>query len=827
MNRQAVLIGLLMAGPAALAAQEPAAAPGQEVAPTPPIAVLLTGSVGTGVQQVGNDTNSAKLTEYRDLADRAFVPRLALSVVDTRNGAFADFGGSNVSLRDQRLFARGGVAGVWRVGVDWNDIPHNFSNKAQTPYFQRARGVFEVPAHVPITFKRLATAVADTPGVLASDVLVADFQRTFLHPAPLETDTADGRFSFEYGGWDALTVGAAYDLRRQAGEKWTFGPIGDRPPRTLNIQLTEPIDSRTQELTLSTERVTENYSLQFNYLFSDFANRVDTLVWENIYTTAAPDATYDVWDRAVSTFGRRPLEPDNRYHNASVTVGRDLPLESRLNATVAYGRLEQNEALLPYSYNVALLATQTLPRSTAVASMDTFQLLLDYAVNPLPRLNVRAWTRYYGLDNNTPEAQWRYVTSDTSNLTGSVSYKNKRVNLAYATDRTNAGVEASYRLRAWRSSVAARYELEAASRDYREADTTENRIGFIYRARPRTGVNVQARYVFGARGGSYEPFVTKQSYWYSPAEVSGDADDPAFTFSNHPDMRRFDVSDRQRQQGEVSVTITPGDVFSVSGSIRHRRDDFDSGVTPIQPLAATAFQGESALTPGQQLGLLDDRRTRYALDLFVLPVSRLSLNGFIGIDDGASVQRGLEFNENNKQNPGAVQAAELGPWTRASSQWMADTDDRVLTAGVGSSITIVADRVILSASYTASLADTDITYSGYGVTNWDGTPYPPNHQFAFSSPPRVNQDWHVADLRLELPLVTRAVFTVGYTYERYRTDDWQQAASAPWVESVGSEFLLRDTSRSFQWGNRLFNFGSFLAPSYDSHIGYAAFTYRF
>ena len=29
------------------------------------------------------------------------------------------------------------------------------------------------------------------------------------------------------------------------------------------------------------------------------------------------------------------------------------------------------------------------------------------------------------------------------------------------------------------------------------------------------------------------------------------------------------------------------------------------------------------------------------------------------------------------------------------------------------------------------------------------------------------------------------------------------------------------------WGNRLFNLGSFLAPRYDAHIGWVAFTYRF
>lgn len=823
MQRHMLVIALLVGAPAALAAQEPAA--------DAPPKVMISGSVSSAAAQIENDSNSSKLTEYRDLADRAFVPRLTLSVIDARTRRFAEFGGSNVSLRDQSLFARGGVAGTWRASVDWNDIPHHFSNKAQTPYFERAPGLFQVSAHVPITFKKLATggatAAGDTAGVLASDDLIAAYQRTFLHPTPLRTDTATGTFSFEYAGWEAAKLGATYNRRRQFGREWAFAPIGDRPPRTLNIQLAEPIDAKTQELTLSADRVTEHYALQVNYLFSDYANQVDTLVWENIYTTAAADATYDVWDRAVSTYGRRPLEPDNRYHNISATVGRDLPSDSRLNATVAYGRLEQNQALLPYSYGVESLANRALPRSTAQANIDTLQLLVDYAVNPIARVNVRAWTRYYGLENNTPEANWQYVTSDTSNLNGAVSYKNKRVNLAYASNRTNAGAEATYRLRPWRSSIAARYELEAASREHREADTTENRVALTFRARPRQGVNIQGRYLFGVRDGTYDPFVTRASYWYAPTEVSGDADNPRGAFSNHPDMRRFDVSDRRRNQAELTIGVTPGDMFTISGSIRHRADDFDSDVVPIQPLAGTAFPDQAASTPGSQLGLLDDSRTRYSLDAFYMPIARVSLNAFFAIDNGVSSQRGLEFNENNKTNPSTVQNASLGPWTRASSQWTADTDDRIFTTGLGGTFTILDERLILNASYTLSAGNVDVAYAGFGTTNFNGVPFPPNNEFAFTSPPRINQDWHVVDVRTEVPLFQRTVFTVGYRYERYRTDDWQQATDLPWVESVGSEFLLRDTSRSFQWGNRLFNFGAFLAPSYDAHVGYAAFVYRF
>jgi Putative outer membrane beta-barrel porin, MtrB/PioB len=189
-------------------------------------------------------------------------------------------------------------------------------------------------------------------------------------------------------------------------------------------------------------------------------------------------------------------------------------------------------------------------------------------------------------------------------------------------------------------------------------------------------------------------------------------------------------------------------------------------------------------------------------------------------------QRSLEFNENNKTNPSAVATAELGPWTRASSQWTADVDDRTWNAGFGTTIQLLPERVTLIADYTVSLADIDIGYAGYGVTNFDGTPFPPNHQFAFSSPPTVREDLHVVNIRVEIPVKT-VLLIAGYSYENYTLADWQQDSEAPWVEAVGADTLLRDTSRSYQWGNRLFNLGTLLAPSYVAHIGFVGFRYRF
>jgi MtrB/PioB family decaheme-associated outer membrane protein len=784
----------------------------------------VDGTITTGGRQVKNDTNSSKLTEYRDLRNGAFLPDFSLELFDSGKGRFFEFTGTNIVLDHQQLAFRGGRVRQWTIGGSWTGIPHNFSNKAQTPYALNAPGRLEVPTNVPITFKRLATVAGDAANVVASDQVIANYQAAYLRRTSLRTQSDFGNLKMEYGGFEPMKFAVAYDRRTKDGLKPAFGPIGDRPPRTLNIELTEPLDYHTNDVTVSTEHAGRRFQAQFSYTMSDFSNEVDTLLWENVFTTAAPGATFDTWDRSVSTFGRRPLAPDNRSHNVSTSLGFDLPADSRLSGTFAYGRLGQNQSLLPYSYNVNVLANQTLPRATADAMIETKQVLVDYVINP-GKVSLRTWARYFGLDNNTPAANWRYVTSDTSNLNGTVAYKNNRVNLAYGTDRFNAGLDASYRI--GKSTLSAGYERETIWRDFREADTTEDRITVSWRARAGRRANLRARYLFANRSrDNYNAFVNRQSYWYAPSQAN-DNDNPQFTFTNHPDMVRYDVADRKRHQGEFNVTFTPGDTISISTGIRYRTDDLDSDVVPIRPLATTGIGEVNALTPGGQLGTLEDAQLRYSVDAFYMAAERLSFNAFLSFDKGTSFQRGLEFDENHKSDPSAVANAVLGPWTRASSRWTADLDDRNLTVGFGTTVGIVPKRVILDASYSISLGKFQLAYGGYGVTSFNGAPFAPNYQFAFSSPPDVNQDLHAVDVGLQFPLVQRLSLALGYRYERFRLQDWQQTAGQLWVEPVGSEFLLRDTSRSHQWGNRLFNLGTLLAPSYDAHIGSIAFTYSF
>ena len=162
--------------------------------------------------------------------------------------------------------------------------------------------------------------------------------------------------------------------------------------------------------------------------------------------------------------------------------------------------------------------------------------------------------------------------------------------------------------------------------------------------------------------------------------------------------------------------------------------------------------------------------------------------------------------------------------------WVAKTDDQTDTIGAGVGYQLIPGKLNFMADYVFSHGKVEIDYSGLGsvATGNPGSTLPDStDQYAFSSPPTVTHNQYTLNATLEYQVVKNLVFGLHYLFDRYSISDWSQEADQPWFESVGSEFLLRDTSESHQWGNRLVNMGSTLGPSYEAHVGYLTMTYKF
>ena len=617
----------------------------------------VSGSVTPGVQSVNQNTDSSKFNEYRDIQNGGILTSFDLDALNTRLGRYFELRGTNLFRDDQNILASMGRRGRWDLEIEWDEIPHRLSNKARTPFTESTGGLFTVPATVsqvsPGMLKELAPATSGglTGGQKqqANDLLTEAWLDTYLHSVGLGNDRQKGTASLDYALRDNLTLQFDYSRENRDGNKVTYGTIGDRPPRSLNIQFTEPIDYQTQELKFDTDYSGNKYQVDFAYLVSNFENSNDTLTWQNIYTDPAA-GTFEAWGgatpRNVATYGQRPLPQDNRFQNLSLSFGLDLPMASRLSGSAAYSVAKQDETLIPYSTNSTLDAVAAgdglawndpakLPRRTADAEVKTRLLNLDYTVNPVKRFNLKAFFRMYDLSNNTPTDEWRYVTQDTTGTTGSVSYLNMRRNLAYEYDKKNFGLDTTYNLALWTTALSLGFEREEIDREFREADTDENILRVSVRSRPTSWFNFRIKYLFGNRDAdAYDGEAAHESYWYAPADAN-DNIDSQFTFENHPDSRRYDVTDRERKQFDLLATLVPNDVFDLSASYRYRKDDYDSNVTPTQPLlnydggrATITAADRASFSPGDQVGLLKDERKFYGLDISYTPTQRLRVSAY-------------------------------------------------------------------------------------------------------------------------------------------------------------------------------------------------------
>jgi hypothetical protein len=818
--------------------------------------VDITGEQTIGVRNLNMDVNSSKFNQYRDINNGVFIPNLKLNF-DQKNDWFLNISGSNLLQLDQSLNIHfGDYYNNWNLYIFNNKTPHRFSNRAQTPFLQN-NGVLTVPQTVGII--RDGDTTTGTPSLeptrgqmSVNDSLIAAYVKAYSRPTTLAVERELLGATLNLPNLGPVSVNLTYTDERRTGNRITYGTIGDRPPRTLNAQMQEPVNYITREVHADAEYITDLFQAQVSYIFSMFNNRIDNMTWQNMFFRphSASDYIASVAGTArnVSLFGQRNLAPDNLYNNISLTWGLNLPFESRLTSSFAIGFMNQDQDLLPYSFSTlggdtsqygdgkAWNDLSKLPRQKAQASMRTIRFNAEYSINLIGSLNLRPFINYYNLKNETPTSQWRYVTQDVAGTNGDVSYVNYRQNLAYAFSKLGFGANVGYYLNFWRTSLNLTYTHEKIDRDYREANTSENILNARLRFRPINSLTLSASYLWGNRtGDGYDYKVTSNSYWYTFARGANQVDNPQFLFANHPDLRKFDVSDRLRNNLNISAALQLNENLDLALNFGNRSNDYSSGVVPVAPLLGAGIPfpnpaDEFATTPGQQLGLLKDNTLNIGGSLNYTYSSRFNINLFGDIENTVSDVRGHVFNENQRRQPSiaSIQApTALGPWTDPARIYNSETTQKTNTLGLGLNYELIPGKLRFYSDFSLSLTEMDMVYSGYGSDatylgrSWE------TFDFGFDDPKTIKYDQFIINASFEYSLFERMTLGFHYLFSHYKIQDWVDGAIGPWVEQVGTENFVRDTSRDNRWGNRLVNMGLYLAPSYAAHLGFITVKYQF
>lgn len=456
-------------------------------------------------------------------------------------GLYADFGGSGSLITDahqvrwlfedagldsRALSLNGGNQGSYGYRLEYRQVPRHRFDTTQT--------VFENATADSLALPPGWTRAPATGGFTALDTSLTG------------RDIGSDRQTLEIGGRlfpaDRWQLSADYRRQERDGLRIASGSYF-----TQTSLLPAPFEHSTDEAEVALRYALERGYLKLSYFGSFFRNEHAALRWQTPFTSA-PGAETGVQAQA----------PDNTFQQLSLAGSYRLrAYDAVLAFSLAGGRIEQDDALLPYTGNASLLAG-ALPRQQLDGTIDTTNVALSLTARPLEKGRVSLAWRLDDRDNRTPVELWSRVIVDTFNSGESES------NLPYSYRRNQLSASAQYTLLP-SVIVSGGYDRVDTDRDFQAVASQAEDTGWgMLRWRPNPFIDVRAR------GGA--------------SERDPERYDEEFAISQgqNPLLRKYNLAYRYRRFGELILSASlPEKPVSLSVSALYADDDYTHSVLGI------------------------------------------------------------------------------------------------------------------------------------------------------------------------------------------------------------------------------------------------------
>lgn len=647
--------------------------------------------VEIGARETSGDTGVAKFSEYRDLGSGAFIRNLSVLSELPMSGYYVRLQSRENSENDLQSLVTAGAYGRLKVTVSWNRLFHAVSTSGRDFYVRTGPGKFLLPSG----FQSLQGAPRENLSLKRDSVGLG------LGLTPSE----------------ALDFRLQYSPEKRSGSR----PAGNNFAFTV-FELPEPIEYRTDDLKLSAEVSKSRWTIQGSSQTSLFHNDVQALEWTSSFPTNDP---------LVPGAGRKALPPDNSAQNFMLSGALDLARSARIVATVSPGWMRQNEAFLPFTINSALQAQPNYPALPASSLNGNKQtLMMNYLVTGRVKKQFSYSARYrsYRLDNETPSLLFsNYVSYDASLPVSTQASPRNRRNLPYGYTRQNAHFDWI-----WAPSKTASakwfYQWESWDRTYREVRrSNEHTVGASWDWMNKGGWGVQALMQHSLRRPEqYDPTYFDASY---PAGTG------IFALGPLPGLRRFDVAERSRNYGTLSLQTPPIKSFQFSASYIVDRSFFNESSYGSLYDLSDGISCDVSYPLRSSISLFADytfERLRYALR------ARQRLDG----------SPGVVFNDSPINN------------------WESNIRDFLHTWGAGVNTGFFRNRIVMDVYYgfsqgrnsTATTALGDPTAAGFLVSSAEDYP-------------KLSNRFQRLTASLKFPVTNSTSYRVEYIYERYGERD--------------------------------------------------------
>lgn len=705
--------------------------------------MILDGSVEAGAGYVTED--SFKFGEYTGLVDESafFIGNFDSTMRDAPDDGTAfylEMQGRNLGLENRSFELEAGSQGRYGATLNFGQIPHYLQQDALTPYSGEGSSILSLPP----TWPTLAANAGTSAMPLAST----------LRPIDLKTERerfGGGLFWLPRENW---RFDVDYRNETKRGTQTTFGMFGENGGNPGSVALPEVIDYETNEVDATANYSSGNLQFQAMYSGSFFNSGETALRWENAYTGGIEGFGPNPWTD-IPDEGQMALAPDNQAHNFTLSGGYSVSPTTRITGSVGYGIMLQDENFLPFTINTPAIPTPTpLPRTSLDGEINTLRGDIGISSRFSERIDVSGRYRYSERDNKTPRGQYAYVPNDV----GTQGSNGTRVNTPHSFTQHLVNLDGGYRLGDY-SKVSLGYEYDNMERTFSERDKTEEHtIEAKLSGRATETIDGWLSYSFAMRDG--DAYIGN-----APLRESTFPDPGAAAFENNPDLRKYNLADRTRNEVRAAANWMTSDALALSFGANYSFDDYD--------------ETDFGLTEGENIGGKADLSYRAS--------DSLTTYAYYAYDQMGFVQTGSRFT-----------GGETPP-VDATRFWSIDTTDEIHTLGAGLVWSGLVENVKLTLDYAFSLGHTSYDVTGGTGANGAGTA---------DDLPDVDTAIHSVNLTADYEASEAVTFRIAYLFEYYDSEDFE-------LDNVDP-----DTMGRVLW----FGGGS---PSYTAHVIGASTVLRF
>ena len=625
----------------------------------------VDGYFTAGGQGWDQSAPEAKFHEFREVPRAGFLQDYLWSYWSGKNAL--TLWGNHFGQTDQinRLMLANGVR--WRLDLGYQQIPHNFSDIARTPYFQQTPGTWVLPDT--LQARNQANAAGYTARM--NDLLNSAANIPLGFRTDVTTARLRGRPSQD---WQVEAKGS---MRQRSGEKsyaMTFG-------FSTAMEIPEPIRQRMIDGDVIGRYQKQNLKMSVDAGVSTFENSVSTLTVDN------PKRVTDVNGGDGPKQGVLDLYPDNHVLRGTVALAYQMAKRTTITGTFGMSQGTQDDKFLRPTSNTAL-PQSTLDslgrRSGAIAysldgKMDQTNADVRLASRPMDKLDGAIRFHYVKNDNKTSSIDF------TGFAPYDVSWQ-KRIYTesdAPGNTQTITGADADYSLM-HSLRVGATAEYRTFERTFREIEKdNETVLGARAHYRPMGGMVLDAKYTHGDR--KLDSFNEEDYLGYTTrlaVPVTGVYD--SLVQIEQTDLRRYDVANRVQDKITAGAGYSLGENIDLGVSYYYQNNDYKD----------------------TELGLTGDKEQNVVATGTYHASERIDLTGAYGYD-------WMENTQNSRESNSATLSSN------PINNWTADITDNDVFVQAGANWAVRPEKWTLLGNYTFSRHQTKYDLSNGANTAQD------------------------------------------------------------------------------------------------------------